>query len=141
MTKTREIEANTMGGRLRAGRAAKKLTLQKIGKHLGVSAQAVSQWEYGEALPSVDKLCVLVQLLELHVDEVLGMTSNGHSKLSELSDRLEQVLEVLPTAQGAIIDTSVNRSIADGFYIVRLRKGDRSAVLGRLVWPKTLTST
>lgn len=136
MPKTRIIEADTMGGRLRAGRTAKKLTLAKIGKHLGVTAQAVSQWEYGEALPSVDKLCLLVQLLELQIDAVVGLRRNDHSGVSELSTRLEQVLEILPTAQTAIIDTSVSRTTMDGIYIVRLRKGDRSTVLGRLVWPK-----
>jgi transcriptional regulator with XRE-family HTH domain len=138
MPKTRKIEANTIGGRLRAARKAKNLTLERIGKQLGVSAQAVSQWEYGETQPAVDKLCTLVQMLELELNEVLGMrSSSGHSLLTEIADRLEQVLEYLPTAQPAIIDTGINRAAVDGVYIVRLRKGAHvSGVLGRLVWPK-----
>lgn len=126
-----------MGGRLRAGRTAKKMTLEEIGKALGVSAQAVSQWEYGQATPAVDKLVTLVQMLELQIDEVLGLKNrNGHSRVAEISERLEQVLEILPTAQPCIIDTSVNRAAFEGVYLVRLHKGDNGRVLGRLVWPK-----
>jgi transcriptional regulator with XRE-family HTH domain len=137
MPKSREIAINTMGGRLRAARTAKNLTLEKIGKQLGVSAQAVSQWEYGEAMPAVDKLAALVGLLELEIGTVLGLRGRrGQSALDAISDRLERVLEVLPTAAPAIIDSSVERCIADDVYLVRLRKGDRTAVLGRVVWPK-----
>jgi transcriptional regulator with XRE-family HTH domain len=136
MPRSREIEANTIGGRLRAARLQKKLTLAAIGKHLGISAQAVAQWEYGQAEPSLDKLMVLVQLLELHLADVLGMHSNGHSKVSEIAERLELVLEILPSAQPAIIDTSVKSASMDGVYVVRLRKGDRTKLLGRVVWPK-----
>jgi transcriptional regulator with XRE-family HTH domain len=136
MPKTRIIEADTIGGRLRAARESKKLTLEKIGEHLGVSAQAVSQWEYGETQPSLDKLCMLVQLLEVQLDVVVGMRGS-RGAVAELTARLEQVLEVLPTARSAIIDLSTDRATADGVYLVRLRKGDRSnTVLGRLVWPK-----
>jgi transcriptional regulator with XRE-family HTH domain len=139
MPKIREIAADTMGGRLRAARTAKNLTLEKVGKQLGVSAQAVSQWEHGETQPAVDKLCLLVKLLEVHLADVLDMPSGSyprHTALKAISDRLEQVLEYLPTAQPAIIDSSVNRCVAGGVYLVRLRTGERIPVLGRVVWPK-----
>lgn len=142
MPKTRMIEANTLGGRLRAARESKKMTLQKIGEHLGVSAQAVSQWEYGESQPSLDKLVTLVQLLDVQIGDVVGLRSNNHSHAGdELSTRLQQVLEILPTAQPAIIDTSISHATMDGIYIVRLLKGDRAAVLGRLVWPRLTSRT
>jgi transcriptional regulator with XRE-family HTH domain len=135
MPKTREVEINTMGGRLRAARKAKNLTLEHVGKQLGVSAQAVSQWEYGETQPAVDKLLMLVHMLELEIGEVLGYS--GQSLVRAIADRLEQMLEYLPTAQPAIIDTNVGRTVVDGVYLVRLQKGTPpSGVVGRLVWPK-----
>lgn len=138
MPKMKSIKPETVGGRLRAARKNKRLTLAKVGKHVGVSAQAVAQWEYGEAEPSLDKLRILVRLLEFEVADILGMPKRRNSDLDELSKRLEQILEILPTARPVIVDTSVSKPAMDGIYLVRLAKDDRRAVLGRVVWPQQI---
>lgn len=125
-----------MGARLRVARKRKQLTLAKVGEKLGVSAQAVAQWEYGEAEPSIDTLAILTRLLGVHLSDLLGVQTGT---VGAFIERFEQVLEIVPTAQSVIIDTAAKSAAHDGFYVVRLAKGATSGpIVARLVWPKEI---
>lgn len=52
-------------------RKAKGLTQADLGERLGVSFQAVSKWERGEALPDITLLPVLSDALETTIDNIL----------------------------------------------------------------------
>ncbi|MBQ8509594.1 MAG: phosphoribosylformylglycinamidine cyclo-ligase [Clostridia bacterium] len=57
-------------------RRAMGLTQQQVAEQLGVSYQAVSKWECGTTLPSVDSLLELSELLGVTADELL----RGHCR-------------------------------------------------------------
>lgn len=112
------------------------MTLAAIGKGCGVSAQAVAQWEYGTAEPNLDTLCTLSKLLEIALTELLGGNVEQRG-LGELSDKLDEVLTIIPLARGAIVDTEP-RTVAphSGLYVVALNAGEKAPIVGRVVWPR-----
>ena len=54
-------EQQTLGRRIQEARKAAGLSQESLGERLGVSRQAVSKWELGDAVPDTDKLVPLVR--------------------------------------------------------------------------------
>lgn len=54
--------------RVLQARKAKGMSQEKLAELIGVSRQAVSKWETGEAKPDVDKLIAICEALELSMD-------------------------------------------------------------------------
>lgn len=50
------------------------LSQEELARRLGLTRQAVSRWESGAALPTVDNLVELARVLEVSVDELLQLT-------------------------------------------------------------------
>ena len=63
---------NTFGKRLRAARESAGLSQAFVAEKLGVSRQAVGQWETGETSPNPEALTTLADLYDASVDELLG---------------------------------------------------------------------
>lgn len=53
-------------------RSERGLSQEKLAELVGVSRQAVSKWELGDAIPDTDKLVPLCRALGITVDELLG---------------------------------------------------------------------
>lgn len=53
-------------------RKAAKLSQEELAELVGVSRQAVSKWELGEATPEVDKLLALARAFGVTTDELLS---------------------------------------------------------------------
>ena len=65
----------TLGEVLKAHRMRCQMTQEFVAEALGVSRQAVSKWETGRGLPSVDLLEPLAEALGLTVSELLSCFS------------------------------------------------------------------
>lgn len=59
--------------RLAEARRARGITQEELAGRLGVSRQAVSNWERGETSPDTDNLIVLARLYGMSLDELLGI--------------------------------------------------------------------
>lgn len=65
--------------RIISARKAKGLSQETLADMIGVSRQAISKWETGEAKPDVDKLIVLAAALDLSLDYLcLGIEPASH---------------------------------------------------------------
>ena len=49
-----------------------KMSQEKLAKLVGVSQQAVSNWENGESLPRAEKILIICRVLECTLEELLG---------------------------------------------------------------------
>lgn len=62
----------TLGTIIQKKRAERGLSQEQLAEQVGVSRQAVSKWEVGDAIPDTDKLVPLARALGITVDELLG---------------------------------------------------------------------
>ena len=65
------FDANTLAKNLKKYRLGKNITQQALAEQLGVSPQSVSKWECAQAVPELDKLCALGELLEVSLEMLL----------------------------------------------------------------------
>ena len=73
-----------IGANIMKARKAKGLTQMALADELGISFQAVSNWERGQSCPDIAKLGELSQLLEVSIDELLG-----NRRAAEITKELE----------------------------------------------------
>ena len=70
------LDAVKTGNRISVSRQDKGLTQGELAAKLGVTPQAVSRWERGNALPDIEFLLPLSELLDIPVTDIL---TGGHS--------------------------------------------------------------
>jgi len=67
------MQYDRIGAGIAQRRKQMGLSQEELAKQLGVTRQAVSKWESGAALPSVDNIVELARVLEISVDELLQL--------------------------------------------------------------------
>ena len=60
-----------LAGNIRVCRKARGLTQGELAQELGLTAQTVSKWETGMAVPDLNNLCALAAALQVTVDWLL----------------------------------------------------------------------
>ena len=63
-----------IGNRISKRRKERNFTQNSLAESLFVTHQAVSKWENGKSLPSIDILCALTKLLDVSIDYLLDDT-------------------------------------------------------------------
>ena len=77
------LDLNTIGYQIQSLRKAKGYTQNQLGDLVGVSFQAVSKWERGEALPDIGTFADLAEVLDTTIDHLL----HGGKKITEYKGR------------------------------------------------------
>lgn len=70
------FEMGETGRKISAARKAKNMTQMELADQMGISFQAVSNWERGMSMPDISKLPELSELLGISIDELLGTSSD-----------------------------------------------------------------
>ena len=70
-------------------RKAKKMTQAHLAEILGISHQAVSNWERGVALPDVTLLPDLAETLGVTIDRLLSASRDDFTGFDEIIDNVE----------------------------------------------------
>ena len=94
----------SIGKKISNLRKEKNLTQVELADQLGISYQAVSNWERGDSMPDISKLSELAEILEVSIDELLGhnkqtkvikdLIDDKEIKIQELSE--EEIKDVFP---------------------------------------------
>lgn len=106
----------TLGTRLRTARQRAGLTLEQVGRHVGVSPQAVQQWEKDRTEPSAERLNTIAQLTAVNIQWLLtglvvsGVTDQEHSSYGSIS-RGGRVVPMLSLSQA--MSEPIQRDSAD----------------------------
>lgn len=94
--------------KIREARIARNMTQMNLADAMGVSYQAVSNWERGNSMPDISKLEELCAALQLDVTELLGMESREAAVVTRIlkeeapvltPEELAEVAPVLPPEQ------------------------------------------
>lgn len=62
----------TLGGRIREARKAKGLSQERLAVDLGVSWSTVNRYEAGNSTPSLNRLRLIADVLEVDVIDLIG---------------------------------------------------------------------
>lgn len=69
-----------------------KMSQVGLAKELGVTKQAVSNWEKNNIIPSIDMLVKIARIFSVSTDYLLGIDSGNHINVEGLT--LEQVIHI-----------------------------------------------
>lgn len=81
--------------RIKDARIARNMTQMNLADELGVSYQAVSNWERGNSMPDISKLGDLCAALDLTVDELLGVENQSTAAVNKIMQNEEVTPEEL----------------------------------------------
>jgi len=99
---------NTIGKTIREARIRQNMTQMELADQMGVSFQAVSNWERGNSMPDISKLEPLCKVLHLNVQQLLsGQPQSTAAVVKVLTlqedpltvEELAEVAPLLPPAQ------------------------------------------
>ena len=80
-----------IGKAISALRKGENMTQMELADRMGISFQAVSNWERGNSMPDISKLPELAEIFGVTVDELLGEKSALVD--AALSDKLEECMK------------------------------------------------
>ena len=85
---------HTLGEKIMALRQKQRLSQETFGEKIGVSRQAVSKWETGQALPDIDKILAMSELFGVSTDYPLKedepQASQSESEETEATDSSDE---------------------------------------------------
>ena len=71
------FDTNHVSNMLKNARVKKNLTQSALAEELGVTYQAVSNWERGNSLPDISNLPAICQILDVNLYELLGASQDS----------------------------------------------------------------
>lgn len=95
------FDMNKIGKKIKNARTEKNMTQMDLADAMGISYQAVSNWERGNSMPDVSKLTDLCEILGLNLDELLGNEDAIKTVKKVIADEdasisLEELADVVP---------------------------------------------
>lgn len=67
----RPIDMQATGRKIKDLRLAKNITVEQLSTWFSISPQAICKWQRGDALPTIDNLMVLCDILEVRVEDLI----------------------------------------------------------------------
>lgn len=97
-----------LGDNIQFFRKKESLSQEELAEKCKVSRQAVTKWEAGESIPSIEKLIILAKIYDVSLDELVGKAdNNSYSKLMKLVR--EFAVEDIPKNENDEISAIVTR--------------------------------
>ena len=87
------FDVKMVAAKLREARIKKNMTQNNLADELGISFQAVSNWERGNSLPDISKYEDLCQILDIDLEYLLGISTDTQT-VSKLLDRRKKEISV-----------------------------------------------
>lgn len=80
-----------IGNKIKEARLAANMTQEELAKRIGVSKNAISNYENGVSTPKVELLCSIMKHLDIDANFLYGLPNDSPSQL-RLSPRERQVI-------------------------------------------------
>lgn len=114
------FDTRVVGKKIMTLRKEKNLTQMNLADAIGVSFQAVSNWERGNSMPDISKLPELASYLETTVDELLGPSNETtivthiiEGKSQEVIHSVEDIRSVAPLLEPEKVDELVDHHMKE----------------------------
>lgn len=123
----------TLSEQLRRLRRERGSTQEELADLLGISAQAVSKWERGEAMPDITLLPLLARYYRVSVDELLGVDRQSReARIQEICDEYNRIRHHEPfdkdygLGEGIALIRAALRELPGEFFLEQLLAADLS---------------
>jgi len=111
------IDMNGFAKRLQETRSARGLTQTRLAGMLGVSPRVYNRWERGAAIPRLDTLVKIAEILEVSLDELVGRKEPDldtlrirNPELHDLYKEIDRLSDEDQQALVVVLDSLVKRS-------------------------------
>lgn len=93
------FDVTEIGKKIKTARNEKNMTQMDLADAMGISYQAVSNWERGNSMPDISKIPELCQILDISMDDLMGNETSTDTVKKIISDdnadiSLEELAEV-----------------------------------------------
>ena len=117
-----------IGRKISELRKDKNMTQMELADQMGISFQAVSNWERGNSMPDISKLPELAEVLNVSLDELLGektilveaaINDSIEEVITNCDACAEEISEILPILKPEQINTLVKVVKEDDFKAIQ----------------------
>ncbi len=109
------------------------LSQEALAEKIGVSRQAISKWERGEASPDTDNLLMLSSLYSVSIDDILGDKS-AEEIIGALTEKEQKAQAAAPEKQTAATEAPEGKTAPqNNFYADAPREKEQSSAAADLV--------
>ncbi|AOZ97764.1 helix-turn-helix domain-containing protein [Butyrivibrio hungatei] len=109
------LDMKSIGKKIKDARTKKNMTQLELADIVGVSYQAVSNWERGNTMPDITKLPDIAKALELNIADLLGdnEAANAVNKVTSDDDTplsASEIAEIAPILPPQVITDNVKKT-------------------------------
>ncbi|MCR5754157.1 MAG: helix-turn-helix domain-containing protein [Acetatifactor sp.] len=113
------FDTNKVAENIRVARTKKNMTQMNLADEMGVSYQAVSNWERGNSMPDISKLPELCKILDIRFEELVGEKTEeteiaGRLMKEDEEVTLEEMSKVAQLVQPDKIEDKVTETVEKG---------------------------
>ena len=118
------FDTTSIGKKIKQARIDKNMTQMALADAMGVSYQAVSNWERGNSMPDISKLGDLCMALDLTVNELLGLEESKPNAVTKAMDNEELTVEEMAEVAPVLPPKMVRQQLDSGMKIMQSRLQD-----------------
>lgn len=99
------FETTKVGRKIKEARVEQNMTQMNLADAMGVSYQAVSNWERGNSMPDISKLSELCDILHIRMEELLGEESRAIEAAKKFAENRDAEITISELAEVAPLVT------------------------------------
>ena len=99
------FETTKVGRKIKEARVEQNMTQMNLADAMGVSYQAVSNWERGNSMPDISKLPELCDILHIRMEELLGEESRAIEAAKKFAENRDVEVTISELAEVAPLVT------------------------------------
>ena len=105
------FDTTMIGKRIKQARIDKNMTQLAMADAMGVSYQAVSNWERGNSMPDISKLGDLCAALDITVNALLGLEETVPNAVKKAMDNEELTMEELTEVAPVLLPQTLHKQL------------------------------
>lgn len=117
------FDTRKVANQIKTARKNKNMTQMDLADAMGVSYQAVSNWERGNSMPDISKIPEICQVLGLSFEELVGEKSQITRTVKRMIDgedagvTLEEVADIAPILEPKQVEDAVKETADSGIEV------------------------
>lgn len=109
----------SIGTTIKKLRRERDMTQEQLAGYLGISSNAVSQWECDRTTPDISQLPLLVRIFNVSADELLEINlANKEKEIEELHDRIYELVQIGRFREAFELSRSAYKQYPDSYDLM-----------------------